>query len=37
MKLRKWQLKLMEDLIKGKVGLVKTRMGYQWKNNTKEK
>ena len=37
MKLSKWQLKLMEDLIKGKVCLAKTRMGYQWKNNTKER
>ena len=27
----KWKLKLMEDLIKGKVALVKTRMGYQYK------
>lgn len=31
MKLPKWKLKLMEDLIKGKVALVKTRMGYQYK------
>ena len=35
MKLPKWKLKLMEDLIKGKVTLVKTRMGYQYKTKTK--
>ena len=31
-KLPKWKLKLMEDLIKGKVDLVKTRIGYQYIN-----
>ena len=31
MKLSKWKLKLMKDLIKGKVALIKTRMGYQYK------
>jgi hypothetical protein len=31
MKLPKWKLKLMEDLINGKVDLVKTRMSYQYK------
>ena len=31
MKLPKWKLKLMKDLINGKVTLVKTRMGYQYK------
>jgi len=35
MKLPKWKLKLMKDLIKGKVTLVKTRMGYQYKTKTK--
>ena len=30
-KLPKWKLKLIEDLIKDKVALVKTRMGYQYK------
>jgi hypothetical protein len=35
MKLPKWKLKLMKDLIKGKVTLVKTRMGYQYKTNQK--
>jgi hypothetical protein len=34
MKLPKWKLKLMKDLIKGKVTLVKTRMGYQYKTKS---
>ena len=32
MKLPKYKLKLMKDLIEGKVTLVKTRMGYQYKS-----
>ncbi len=34
-KLPKWKLKLIEDLIKDKVALVKTRMGYQYKPKQK--
>ena len=37
MKLPKWKLKLMEDLIKDKVALVKTRIGYQYININQNK